>query len=187
MAQWRKIIVKGYPFEVSDAGGVRIPARPHKYTRIRNGKEQTIERIRKAQEYTPQQTKGGYMNIELTINGERIRVGIHRLVALAFCEGHADGLCVNHINGNKSDNRAENLEWVSLARNTEHAWETGLVDVRGDNQPTAKLTSKRVAYIRKLLNQGINPHTLAIVAGVSDGLIYLIRDGKRWSGVEPVI
>lgn len=180
MEIWKTITERGITLEVSSGGRVRVPARPHTYTRVRDGKTQTITRQRKAVEIAAQPHHTGYREIGFRIDGERARFLVHRLVARAFVDGYEDGLCVNHINGIKTDNRAENLEWVSLARNTEHAWETGLVDLSGENQPSHKLTTKRVAYIRKLLNQGISAHTLAIIAGVSEALIYLIRDGKRW-------
>lgn len=165
---------------VSNMGSVKTPPRPHTYTRTRNGKPQTITRVRAPQTYTAQIDHSGYFEIGLRQDGLRTRAKLHQLVAHAFVPGYSAGLCVNHINGIKTDNRAENLEWVSLARNTQHAWETGLVDLHGESQPTAKLTSKRVLYIRKLLRQGIPPNTLAIIADVSPAAIYLIRDGKRW-------
>lgn len=183
MEQFRQLVFKDTEFLVGSMGTIKLPERQSTYTRRRDGKVQTFEYVRKEAEIAPFKTKGGYMEIDMRNSGKRVRQAVHRLVALAWCSGHADDLCVNHINGIKTDNRAENLEWVSLARNTEHAWETGLVDLRGENQPSAKLTSKRVVYIRKLLAQGICPHTLAIVAGVSDALIYLIRDRKRWDSV----
>lgn len=116
-------------------------------------------------------------------DGRRTRERVHRLVALAFCSGAADGLTVNHIDGDKSNNVARNLEWVSLARNTQHQWETGLIDLRGEKSPMSKLTSKQVVYIRRLLAQGIPAHTLAVVAGVSHRMIGKIRDGTAWPTV----
>lgn len=183
MEKWVEVTEKGVTFLVSNMGSVKTPAREHTYTRSRNGKQQTIQRVRKAIEYTPQSHHTGYQEIALRQNGVRTRIMLHRLVALAFVDGYADGLCVNHINGKKADNRAENLEWVSFGRNTQHAWETGLVNLHGENQPTHKLTSKQVVYIRRLLRQGITPHTLSVIAGVSAAIIYLIRDNKRWKGV----
>lgn len=51
---------------------------------------------------------------------------VARLVARAWCDGYADGLTVNHINGDTMDNRVENLEWVTHQENTRHAFDTGL-------------------------------------------------------------
>lgn len=128
--------------------------------------------------------KNGYLEVTVNAQSRRIRYYSHRVIASCFCDGYQEGLTVNHLNGIKTDNRPENLEWVSLARNTQHQWEIGLVNNRGDSHPNAKLTSKRVVYIRKLLNQGISPNTIAIVADISPTIIYRIRDGKQWNSVE---
>jgi hypothetical protein len=69
----------------------------------------------------PRKDWGGYMNVRL---GKRIKnrsQKIHRLVAMAFCAGWSDGLEVNHKNGIRDDNRADNLEWVTRSQNVRHA------------------------------------------------------------------
>jgi hypothetical protein len=63
-------------------------------------------------------TKRCYKYAHLTdADGNNKKLQVHRLVALAFVEGYADGLVVNHKNENPSDNRAENLEWVTQTQN----------------------------------------------------------------------
>lgn len=47
----------------------------------------------------------------------------HRVVAIAFVDGHAANLEVNHINGDKPDNRSANLEWVTKSQNTQHSYD----------------------------------------------------------------
>ena len=54
------------------------------------------------------------------------RFFIHRLVALHFCDGYQKDLVVNHKDGNKMNNKAENLEWVSRSENDLHAFKNNL-------------------------------------------------------------
>ncbi len=128
--------------------------------------------------------KNGYATVAVQIDGVRKRFQMHYLVARAFVPGYAVGLCVNHIDGNKTNNTPGNLEWVTRARNTEHAWETGLVNVRGDNHPGKKLSSGKVRIIRKMLMRGLTSGEVATVAGVSTSAIELIKKGERWSSVS---
>jgi hypothetical protein len=65
---------------------------------------------------SPCKDKNGYLVTGL--NGKQYKV--HRLVADAFCRHSANRTEVNHINGIKDDNRAENLEWVSHGENQRH-------------------------------------------------------------------
>jgi hypothetical protein len=183
MESWVEVESKGLCWLVSSDGRIETPAHESTYTRTRNGKNQTFTGSFPRRRISPCATKSGYLEVAAMKNGKRVKHTLHRLVGMAFVPGFREDLTINHINGNKLDNRPENLEWVSLARNTQHQWETGLVDLRGEKQPGSKLTSKRVTYIRRLLAQGVSAHTLAVVAGVSDSLIALIRDGKRWPTV----
>jgi hypothetical protein len=59
-------------------------------------------------------------------HGGQTTVTVHRLVARAFCEGYADHLEVNHKDGDKLNNAADNLEWVTKSENIKHAHKLGL-------------------------------------------------------------
>jgi len=70
---------------------------------------------------TPQLNAGYY-----TVLLDRKKYRIHRLVANAFCIKPINGVVVHHINENKKDNRASNLEWTTVAKNTSYSRTIGL-------------------------------------------------------------
>lgn len=69
---------------------------------------------------TPFVSRGGYMIATLYNYGEKVRKGVHVLVALAFIPNPEGKPQINHKNGIKTDNRPENLEWVTCSENNLH-------------------------------------------------------------------
>jgi hypothetical protein len=183
MERWKEVgWLAGYRgvLEVSDAG--RVKRRSYVYeAKGRYGQLMTIHKPDIV--YATCLSGSGYPELAIQLAGKRRKMHVHILVARAFVPGYARHLCVNHINGVKTDNRAENLEWVTLSRNTEHQWEIGLVNLRGDSHPSRKLSSGKVRIIRDLLRLGATANSLAVLLEVSPSLIDKIRDGKRWADV----
>lgn len=183
-----KIITdKGVSWIVCADGSIYTPERTSKITRDRNGEPETFSVTYKQKLAKPWIQKG-YKLVSVSINNKRVKFFVHRLVAMAFVDGYSPELSVNHINGDKLDNRPENLEWITLAENTKHQWKTGLVDLRGENSPTHKLSQNQVIHIRKALRAGVSANSLSIIAGVDPSTIYLIEKGKRWKHLldEPI-
>jgi len=106
---------------------------------------------------------------------------VHRLVMLAFV-GESD-LQVNHVNGDKTDNRLENLEYCTGSENLQHAYDTGLrVGVKGEKHSSSKLTRACVERI-KYGHQGMTQAAIARIYGVLPCNISRIRSGERWADV----
>lgn len=72
------------------------------------------------------QSRGGYLKVNLYADGTHKSAKIHRLVAENFLSNQHDKPAINHINGDKTDNRAENLEWCTYSENNRHAFRSGL-------------------------------------------------------------
>lgn len=81
----------------------------------------------------PYKSKRGYYTVNIPKENRKIKVcTIHRFVANAFIPNPENKREVNHIDGNKLNNRVENLEWVTPKENNNHARRTGLRKSDGD-------------------------------------------------------
>lgn len=184
MERWKKVDwIDGYlgVMSVSDRGHVRRDGYVYETT----GRWGTAHKGRKPDKIlSPYVEKNGYATIAVQISGKRKKFALHSLVARAWVPGYEAGLCVNHIDGDKANNLPSNLEWVTRARNTQHAWELGLVDLRGDANPSRKLHSGQIRIARKLLRMGATAGELAVLMRVSSSLVDKIANGKRWSSVR---
>lgn len=128
----------------------------------------------------------GYLMVHLRINGKRTTRTVHSLVAEAFkIKDKLSGYEVNHINGNKHDNRAENLEYVSRSQNVVHAINVlGVKRARGEASGASKLTEIDVRNIRIELANGGTHRSVGSKHGVSFTTIRHIAIGKIWGWLK---
>lgn len=74
--------------------------------------------------------RGGYLLVSLVVDGDRKDFSPHRIVARAFVPGYRVGLQINHKDGNKTNNNADNLEWCTASKNMYHAYANGLASIK---------------------------------------------------------
>lgn len=106
---------------------------------------------------------------------------IHRLVAEKYVPNPLNKSQVNHIDGNKLNNSASNLEWVTNLENREHAIKNNL-HLCGERSYFSKLKNEDVIYI--LNNHELNNVELAKKFGVSRTTISSIRNGRTWKQLK---
>lgn len=132
---WRSVDGFNGVFEISNLGRLK---------RVVNSKNMPDNNILKGEI-----TKHGYRQYHMKVNNVSKKEKAHRLVAKAFLENKDNLPHVNHKDGNKLNNRVDNLEWCDPAYNNRHALETGLrkidmVQVRNMHKTMAEKQKKRV-------------------------------------------
>lgn len=104
----------------------------------------------------------GYLRVNLYIDGVQKTLRIHRLLALEYIPNPENKATVNHINGNKLDNRLENLEWCSQKENMQHGHRTGLI-----SPPGPRLSRNERLEIKRRIQSGESLLKLAREYGVT--------------------
>lgn len=164
---WKAI--PGYEglYEVSNAGNVR-----------------SLFRYKKT--LKPLTNLAGYKHVFLCKNKKSHIMLIHRLVAMAFIDNPQNKPCVNHLDGNKSNNHVTNLEWATYSENERHSFSVlgkrvyGAVGCVGDmryNNKHIVQTTLTGEFINEYESRGL----ASIATGVSSGNIWLVLNRKRKS------
>ena len=126
-----------------------------------------------------QNNGNGYEKITLTIDGVQYQKLIHRLVAELYIPKLKDKNQVNHINGIKSDNRVENLEWCNNSENQIHAHLNGL---KGNGKAlwNGKFSKEDIDKIKRLKKEGVLQYKISDIMNTTKGTISSILTGKRY-------
>lgn len=137
MEIWKDVI--GYEgfYLVSNEGRIKSISRTTKHN---YGGERKMKGRILGQVLNPR----GYLRCTLCVNQKSTYHFVHRLIGEAFLCLRPTDKEINHINGIKADNRAENLEWVTKSENIKHAYRLGLLDAKGDNNGYRKWKLKQL-------------------------------------------
>lgn len=162
--EWKKIDGTNDFYEISNFGNVRSVDRKVKRS---DGFFTSIE----GKALKKSKSKKGYPVCRIKINSKSKNVPIHRLVALHFVDGDKS-LQVNHIDGDKDNNRFDNLEWVTCKENIRHSWNNGMHDLTKRRIPVFALVDDDLFYFDSMKE-------CASVFGISSGRVSESCSNKR--------
>lgn len=129
--------------------------------------------------------KDGYISYATKIGGRKGNAKcfrIHRLVATHFIDNPLSKREVNHIDGDKSNNKVSNLEWATAKENTKHYLEelNGIEKLSTRRQSQATLTDENVKFAREQYNKGLSQRAIAKILNVSRDSVGRAIRGYKW-------
>lgn len=175
--EWRDI--RGYEgmYQISNFGNFRSISRMIK---AGHGSRPIV-----GKRLIPSRNVAGYHYANLFKDGKQLRIGIHQLVMREFVGDVPSGMEVNHKDGDKSNNRLTNLEYLTHVENMLHKANVLGKHERGELNAKAKLTEWAVKKIRQM--RQARSHTqkeIAIMFGVSRATVQRIEKKTRWGWLE---
>lgn len=127
-----------------------------------------------------------YINCKLSIKGKTYTRQLHWLVLASFkAKPSAEKWEINHIDGDKRNNKLKNLEWVTSKQNKIHAIENELYKpAKGSKNGKSKLNEKIVFLIKEDLLKNVKNIDISNKYNVSLKMISDIKTGRTWKHVE---
>lgn len=132
----------------------------------RNGKE--CFRVHKGKELAQRKSDNGYMSINIDGKAQ----WVHRLIATAFVENPKNHGYVMHINGDRVDNRAENLKWITKNKNLLDAYDAKR------HIPITHISQEQIDKAESLIAGGKSQTRAAELVGMSQAYLSLVRRKK---------
>ena len=168
--KWKEIPGYDGDYQVSNLGRIRS------FKKWNDGRKSRILK--------PSTNSYGYHFVMLSKNGKQTPKTIHRLIAKAFIPNPKNKRTINHKNGDKADNKIENLEWATYSENHKHAFKNGLRNHKGENSPLSKLTENNVLTIRAIPKWfGISQVEISRAFNVDPSHISDIIRRQRWAHI----
>lgn len=136
----------------------------------------------KGNELKPSKTDNGYY----TVNVNNKRTKVHRLILMTATNSDGNGLQVNHKDGDKSNNKVSNLEWVTAKQNVAHAEYYKLrTHIQTKVRKDRKLTDEEVLTIRNLINKGLGTRDIKKVCpNANPKNVYAIKNNRNYKSVK---
>lgn len=166
-------------YQISDLGNAL-----RKKREVKSSIHSSGFRIIKKRKVSFQDNGKGYKQIYVSLNKNKKVLYVHRLVAKYFIDNPENLKEVNHIDGNKSNNKASNLEWNTRQQNQQHAARNGLLR-RGVSSHKSKLNEDQVKVIKRLfrMNPNFSRKDVSIKLKIADTAITKIIKGRTWKHI----
>lgn len=143
-----------------------VVLKPH-YTKMKNGSK-------------------GYAIVTLSKNGIKNKVLVHRVVYETFKGAIKEDYVIDHLNGNKQDNRIENLEQCTRSENTRRAFTLGFMK-NEFNRSFCKTTPKQFELLIKCLSRGVSKRLSEHIAEIPFGTTKAILAGNSYKSYKSKI
>jgi hypothetical protein len=130
---------------------------------------------------TPLRRRGGYLGVNLSRGGIKVSRYVHRLVIEAFAGPRPEGMVCRHLDGDRTNNRADNLAWGTYSENEQDKVRHGTKAV--GSRCNSKLTEAEVVEMRRLRAEGAKVRALASRYAVTASCVEGIVARRSWRHV----